>query len=182
MPFQPLAAHPRGEPLLAQKTCEMKSFAGTQAVHRLRLTCARASHAGACHAPAAGRVVQLVARQLSSVALGQHESSIDIHGGRCAAGRKASQSAQRVCSEVDCGLFRSVSAEWSCARAQSTSGGPLKPAITTEYSTCGSGSLRGWAVMGSKCLLARRSMVTGATSDVSHTLDSHGLATTRGTF
>ena len=140
------------------------------------------SNAGATPAPAAGSVVQLVAQQLFPPAMGQHEGSIDIHSGRCAAGRKASQSAQRVCSKVVCGLFRSVSAEWLCARAQPSSRGPLKPAITTEYSTCGSGSLRGWAVMGSKCFIARRSMVTGATSDVSHALAIHGLATNRGTF
>ena len=36
-------------------------------------------------------------------------------------------------------------------------------AIISEHRTCGIGTLRGWAVVGSKCLLARRSMVTGAT-------------------
>ena len=43
-------------------------------------------------------MVQLVAPQLFPPAMGQHEGSIDIHSGRCAAGRKASQSAQRVCA------------------------------------------------------------------------------------
>ena len=140
------------------------------------------SNAGATPAPAAGSVVQLVAQQLFSPAMGQYEGSIYMDGGRCAAGRKVSPSAQRVCCEVVRGLFRSVPAEWSRARAQSTSGSPPQPAITTGQRTCSIGSLRGWAVVGFKCLLARRSMVTHATSDVSHTLSSHGLARIRGTF
>ena len=140
------------------------------------------SNAGATPAPAAGSVVQLVAQQLFSPAMGQYEGSIYMDGGRCAAGRKVSPSAQRVCCEVVRGLFRSVPAEWSRARVQPTSGGRLQLAIISGYRTCSIGYLRGWAVVGSKCLLARRSMVTGATSHVSHALVIHGLATNRGTF
>ena len=114
--------------------------------------------------------------------MGQHEGGIHLDGVRCAAGSKESQSAQRVCSEVVCGLFCSVSAEWLCARAQPTSGSRFQLAITMEYRTCGVGALRAWAVVGPKCLLARRSMVPHATSEMSHALSSHGLATIRGTL
>ena len=46
-------------------------------------------------AQAAGGVVQLVAPQLFPPAMGQHEGSIDIDGGRCTAGHKTSPSAQQ---------------------------------------------------------------------------------------
>ena len=56
---------------------------------RLRLTCARASHAGACHAPAAVRVGQCKARQLSSPATGQLKAVVNGAAACCAVGVKA---------------------------------------------------------------------------------------------
>ena len=75
--------------LLAQKTCEMKTFTGTQALFDVCVQCARASHAGACHAPAAVRVGQCKARRLSSPAMGQLKAVVNGAAACSAVGVKA---------------------------------------------------------------------------------------------
>ena len=163
--------------LLAQETCEMKKFAGTQALFDV----CTASHAGALHAPAAVGPLQCTARRLSSLAMGRIEGVIDDGAARCAVGGWCSLSARRVRLELRGGLFGTTIVEWAHIRWFPRRPGPSQLPGACESRTRGSVRHDDMGSGGFTWLPGMRSMASVATSSLSRALACTRLGAICGT-